>query len=583
MKSLLFFFLGIVLTSLSYAQFEVEKETDINRRGGSIALGTEVLNTGELLYFNALGEGRGNQLYAFDGDRHLRITSFSNTFLNGEVKEKKQSPFPIGAVTSHYYLFNNKTLFFAQGELTPRGLYAYEKGILKRLFECRSIGGKYTEYQGSLLFEVMLSPKQRIGSETAEDSVGRRVVMLQLDKNGKASLFARGKTQYEQCFGNQLLTFENEVFVCKSGVMYSTTGKKIYPDLRFSKYLDIQELFVFKEKLFFTANKGNGNGLFSFDKNGVIREHGTTTPNYHVLNSMPAFVTDSAVFFLNHSEKFGTELYHFDGVHEPKIASDMSAINKSSLVESMTYERGQLFFTAKRAGEQSFRLYQFNKDTLMEVELKGVYDIQNVEFFKGSLHFTADSKYDGREWYSFSPPIPPRVRDYYFTINDYSKSGYKIGTIEVLNEDQRGLRFEIASGDPNGIFRMSPSSGVLSIENPQFLDGSVLKQHQLKIRVSNREMSSYANVYISVRESEDFTFDGLTEKLLFFPDFSRKGVLTTNVLPDGSVVKVYTMKRMMVDQVVVKDGAITLGNYPAGLYILNVKGIENYFQRIEMQ
>jgi len=578
-----FFITLIVLPALLSAQSDIVNQTNINRKGSSFSLGSEFLAGENEIYFNASGEGRGSQLYHYDGDRHLRLTSFFDSYLNAEIKEKEQSPIPLGAITSQYKYFGDKLFFYAKGEMTPGGLYYYHKGLVSSVFKCAQIGKVSTEFNGKLLLEVELGEEHRIGNESKDDSVGKRVVIFQIGMNGKASLFARGKGKYQSCFADNIVSFNGELFIVKSGRLYSTKGNRIFEDPRFQNYKNVGDLFLFDDKLYFSGIENGTTTLVSYDKNGVFRDHGNVVPNHEILNSIEPVVLSDKVFFVSRSESNGVSLYKLEKNKKAVEFRSLEFSNGGAHVESLISASNQLFATLRTAGENYFNLYQINRDTTLDLDVTDVFDIRDLCLFKGELYFSALSKKDGRELYSISPKVPPKVRDHHFVISDYNKSGFKIGTIEVANKGQRGLEFEIISGNGAGIFKLAEHTGVLSIERANRIDASKQKRYFLKVKVSNRDISSYLNVTIDIKRSVQFSFDGLEEKLLFFPDFSRKGVLTAGNVEDGTVVNVYTLSQEMIDQLVVRDGSIQLGTYPTGIYILNIVGENNYYQRIEMQ
>ena len=568
---------------MAIAQSDIENQTNINRKGSSFSLGSEFKTSPTLLFFNASGEGRGSQLYQYDGNRHLRLTSFSDSYLNLDVKEKEQSPFPLGAITSQYSYFGEKLFFYAKGELTPGGMYYYQKGLVANVFKCAQIGNVSTVHNSRLLIEVELGAEHRIGNESQEDSVGRRIVLFQIGPNGKAALFARGKNNCLRSFADHIESFNDEVFLSKNGIMYTTTGGKIFKDSRFRGYTSVGELFQFDNKLYFKAKTEGGLQLMSYDKKGVFRKHGAHVPNHELILPIRPTAANDKLFFVSRDPELGVSLFKLEKNQKAKPFRSLKFSKGATHVESLISAGNQLFVTLRGAEQNDFNLYQVNRDTILDLDVSDVFDIRDLSLFQHQLYFSAASKTDGREMYSISPKIPPKVRDHHFVIRDYNKSGYKIGEIEVYNKGQRGLKYEIVSGNQRGIFKLAQHSGVLSIARATMIDTKKQKKFFLKVKVSNRDISSFLTVTIDIKTSVKFSFDGLVEKLLFFPDFSRKGVLTAGNVKDGTVVNVYTIGQEMVDQLVVTDGFIRLGTYPTGIYILNIIGKNNYYQRIEMQ
>lgn len=564
------------------AQTDVRKHTDINRSGSSFAIGVHALKGTNRLYFNASGEGRGNQLYEYDGDQHLRLTSFTDSWKNPDIKEKRQSKIPLGAKCLPITEFNGRVFFFAEGELTPPGLYAHANGKTALIFKTTSVGRAFTRFEGNLICEVELGVRNKFDKKGETDTLGRRISLIQILPDGRTSVFASGKTEFSDCFSDAMLVFGNELFLSKGGKIFSTTGKKVFADSRFQSFSHAAGLFHFEDRMYFKAEKEGRAGLYSYDKNGVFRFHGDAWHGKNLIH-VPKLVADKQYTYFLCGRGEGVAVYRLGKGLNAQILGNMKFDGGGVHVESMEIIDDQLFLSIRPPGENSFQLFQWNKDTLLPLDIRYQYDMRDLIYFKNQLFYTAKSKADGSEFYSFEPLMPPKVSDYTFTISDYNKSGFKIGTIEASAPNMQGLDFEIVSGNVHNIFKVNQYTGALSIEKAHNMDTDLKKTYNLRVRVGNREICSYSNVTIHIKESVNFVFEGLQEKLLFFPDFSRKGVLTAEDIPDGTVVNVYTIGQEMVDQLIVRDGSIVLGSYPTGIYILNIQGINNFYQRIEMQ
>ncbi|MCB9245584.1 MAG: cadherin repeat domain-containing protein [Flavobacteriales bacterium] len=582
MKALFRILILALFAEPAFAQPDVQKHTDINRNGTSFAVGVHTLNTGNRLYFNASGEGRGNQLYEYDGDQHLRITSFTDTWKNPEVKEKRQANHPLGATCLPLIEFEEKVFFFAKGELTPPGIYYHHNGITTQAYRTTAVGSAHAIFNDKLVCEVELGVRSKLDPKGKTDTLGRRIALLAFDARGKAAFFAEGRSEYKDCFADAMLVFNNELFLSKGGKIFSTTGKKVVADSRFNTFQKAAGLFLFHDRMYFNAEKEGKRGLYSYDKNGVFRYHGAAWPGKELIHS-PDAVSDRTYYYFASSTPTGTGIFRMAANANAEMIGSMNFKGSAVHFESMVMIENQLFISMRAPGENSFNIFQWNKDTLIPIEVRYQYDLRNLKYFKDQLFFTAKSKADGSEYFSLEPIMPPKVQDYSFTISDYNKSGFKIGTIEAVAPDVENLSFEIVSGNEHEIFKVNQYTGVLSIERAHNMDTDLKKTYHLKVRVGNREICSYSNVTIQIKASVDFVFEGLKEKLLFFPDFSRKGVLTAENIPNGTVVNVYTIGQEMVDQLVVRDGCIFLGSYPTGIYILNIQGENNFYQRIEMQ
>jgi hypothetical protein len=186
--------------------------------------------------------------------------------------------------------------------------------------------------------------------------------------------------------------------------------------------------------------------------------------------------------------------------------------------------------------------------------------------------------------YTSAPLLPPRVRDTSFVVFDFWPNGRRIGQIKATSLSRKGsLRYYVASGNPQSAFTIDELTGDLKVNNEKYLYTSGKEAYDLVVQVKEkRKGSSYAKVHLTVQHETKFDATDLRETLMFFPDFGRANTLNSRQVANGVPVYVYDVNFKMVDVITVENGRLVLGEYPAGLYILNVRNNENLYQKIEL-
>ena len=106
----------------------------------------------------------------------------------------------------------------------------------------------------------------------------------------------------------------------------------------------------------------------------------------------------------------------------------------------------------------------------------------------------------------------------------------------------------------------------------------------LEVKVITSCFKPVVKVPIDLLVAKPLDMNKLEERFLFYPDFSKKGILLTNVLEDGEHITIFTDDLRMIDDLVVQNKSILFSGYPAGIYIVNAKNqYRNYYQKIEIK
>ena len=228
---------------------------------------------------------------------------------------------------------------------------------------------------------------------------------------------------------------------------------------------DPQYFTVFKNKLFFSANDSvHGRELWQYDELATTMVYdinaGTgdgCVVNYDYQNRNPVF--GSTMYFEGYDSLHGAELFKYDGINPPQIATDIDSGIESSSPQIFATYNGKLYFAANSIAH-GMELYAYDTLTHLAKRLTDIdtnagessMDIeqgQTMMAFKNKLYFTATDGALGMELYVYDPTVDSTgtlVAD----INPGSDDGKPFGYF-VLNNY---LYFVASDGvHGNGLYR----------------------------------------------------------------------------------------------------------------------------------
>jgi hypothetical protein len=178
----------------------------------------------------------------------------------------------------------------------------------------------------------------------------------------------------------------------------------------------------------------------------------------------------------------------------------------------------------------------------------------------------------------------PSVKFSEVILMENTPKGRKVGQVVVDKKNSKKLRYDIVGGNPGNAFTIDPYDGSIYVQNPAGLNAKKNPHMDLEVKVITSCFKPVVKVPIDLLVAKPLDMNNLEERFLFYPDFSKKGILLTNVLEDGEHITIFTDDLRMIDDLVVQNKSILFSGYPAGIYIVNAKNqYRNYYQKIEIK
>ena len=146
------------------------------------------------------------------------------------------------------------------------------------------------------------------------------------------------------------------------------------------------------------------------------------------------------------------------------------------------------------------------------------------------------------------PNHPPAIADQSFFVDEHSAMYAPVYLVEADDPDPDGdiLRFAILGGDPNGVFRIDPATGLIQVMRPEYLDYETMpRRYDLTVQVSDTgvpSLSSQATVTINVMDIDE-SKTGFTLSSTSIPEHRPAGAVVGEFLssnPDAQSSMVYT-------------------------------------------
>jgi len=556
--------LTFLITGLSLLGFSQSATRIWQTTGLTFPHGFNPFEADNSIFFNAFHPNKGFQLFQLKGDRLIQMSSFKQKLGKKDDPENIQ-----GAQTSHYAWFNNQLYFFVAGKGVTSGIYSYSFGKPKLIYECQSMSNGY-------LIGKTLSTQVRV---IENDST--RFHHIIIDNYLKVRRYKLD--QINICSDLVMSNGKNY------GVLNGNLGELVVSEQRVDFYSVLLEnplmgyfhsLKSLKDGLAFMCYLEGQPHVGTIDHSSIVRTYEFTDRlmgrNLHCQPKNDE--TATAAYFVLHDQENTTLMELKVGV----IPREIGDVPEQSDITGSTLLKKQMVLSMSNGYESN--LYQINGRDLVEQEIRYIDHPNRVTQLNGNLVYLA--KENNQEFiFTSDPLLPPKVETSNFTIFDFYASGREVGMVNAKSQNKRGrLHYNIISGNDGDVFKVNPSTGVITIDNARNLRRNKKPSYTVRVEVSERNKgSSVATVNFTVNEGRPFNHTNLRETLMFFPDFSRPNTLTSTKLPDGETVLVYDINFNMVDLLFVENGVIKLPSYPPGMYILNVRNKENLYQKIELQ
>lgn len=524
------------------------------------------MSTPNALYFNAYHPKAGFQLYRLEGESLKQITSFKQ-----KLTKKQPVEDLTGGQTSNYAWFNNRLYFFAKGKGMKSGIYSYDQYKVRLVYECeRMSNGFAQEGENMLATQVAVKSADSLTYYHVSIDPYFKVKRIPLNDGGMCS---------------EIAWFDQIYYGVRAGILgklkfYPTRADFIPLSYGEGQLEYVSELTTLNNTLCFFAQRMYGPVL------GFINNEGQ--PALHVLpgkrhgacietHGKSDYGGDNAYFMVH--EPDSSHFMVWDGSNQPYA---LQSFGRGSRLTGSGVSLKQHIFSISSPTHTN--LFQVNGNRLIEQNLRYITKPNYVASYKENLVYLANES--RREYlYTSAPLMPPMVTNTSYSVFDFWQNGRKVGPVLAKSINRGGrLRYYMAGGNEEGVFKVDEYTGMVSVDNHKALRTSGQNIYHLEVEVQEkRRGSSIAEVDILVKYARPFSQTNLRETLMFFPDFKRVKTLTTTKLPDGETVMVYDMNFQMVDMLEIRQGAIVLGSYTPGMYLLNVRNKENLYQKIELQ
>jgi hypothetical protein len=557
------FLLSLLFLSIGMLSFGQSATRIWQTTGLTFPHGFTPFEADKSIFFNAYHASKGFQLFQLKGDRLIQVSSFKQKL------EKKEDPENIqGAQTSHYAWFNNQLYFFAAGKGVKSGIYSFSFGKPRLVYACDAMSN------GFLRGKTLATQVRLIDGDS---SAFHHIIIDSYLKVRRYKL-----DQINMCSDLVISNGKNY------GVLNGVLGEVVVSDQRVDFYSvqfdnpnfgNCASLTSLKDGLAFMVYANGAPHIGTINHSGDIRTYGYPDRVFGKKIHCEPYNDETAAkaYFVIQNQQVSTLMEMKIG-KEPREVKDLPELSD---ITSSTLLKKQTVLSIASAYEAN--IYQINGTELVEQEIRYIDHPNMVTQLNGTLVYLA--RENNKEFiYASDPLLPPKVETSSFTIFEFWPSGRVVGMVNAKSQNRKGrLRYKIVSGNDGDVFRVDPSSGVLTINNARKLKKNKKPSYSVRVEVSEKHKgSSIATVNITVNEGRPFSHNNLRETLMFFPDFSRVNTLTTTKLPDGETVLVYDLNFNMVDLLFVENSAIILPAYPPGLYILNVRNKENLYQKIEL-
>jgi|GEM_PF-5417707 len=568
----------LLLCFFSYQSFGQRPKavTDINRKGGSFPVGVEVINTGKELLFNAYDNKKGNQLYIYDGKSVECVSRFNDSYRNGRFEAEEQSKIALGAISHSFIQYKNSVIFSAMGELTKPSVYRYQDGGIDKLKSNLQTSSIYCQVGDNIYF---------IGSKKVEDDETEEITWVK----GFYKIEDGESIQKLKLFDD--LAGKIKSMCVSNGQLHFITNRKLYKydgdnyeSLQTFEADALESVVNIGGKVYVWAYKNRKKALMSAENGRAITSRlvknrdriGIIPPVLHSAD-LKVYVEDGYHRYndlvLSNSQNFAK------GEFPRGVFSGRAKVEE---IQSFVWFEGNILICMKEKGRRDYNLWMYSKDTLIKYRFKRVKNIQAINYLNSKLYFTAEEGSKGRELYEYIPYEAPELVDQSFSTMEKVGAGTSMGKVKVMDLNGKIAKFKIVGGNKNQAFKIDEYTGEITVNNKAELVYRRNREFTLTIEVDNKYLSSTCQAKITLQESKYLNRNNLQERFLFFPDFTRPGILKTSVLNNGETIEIYNTNLRMIDKTVVSNGEIQLGNYPPGIYYLNANnGRRNFVQKME--
>lgn len=547
--ALLFLFTGV------QAQ-KTENIADINSKGDAFPFGHKLFQ-GERICFQAFDRNGNSGLYTLDESGTVVIHTFNQ---NSRV-----------VLVSQVISAAGKVLFSTTNDSLQSGIWLWNgEGKAKLIHPDAQLGEAYAARNGKILVNAVIP-----------------------GKNGNMWSLEDGKLQRESSFDNyidnlaveRMLIWKDKWLVSYRDRFYLFDGTSVSLYEPAGKNVDLREPFVFKGQLYFSAKDSRDNlSLKSVNIADKLSNRGHVVPNAYCMDAFAPLIGDDKVYFLSNPDADGAAIYSLSETENPKRIEDKFYKETDSRFSSYCVNKDGLFFCTKPSHRSDYSIWQYAMDTLIPYQLENAKNPISLAPWGEDLLMIARHDIYDREPMKLSTFQFPSVKFADVVLMENTPKGRKVGQVVVDKKNSKKLRYDIVGGNPGDVFTIDPYDGSIYVQNPKGLDAKKNPHMDLEVKVITSCFKPVVKVPVDLLVAKPLDMNKLEERFLFYPDFSRKGYLMTNVLEDGEHISIFTDDLRMIDELVVQNKSIYFSGFPSGVYIVNAKNqYRNYYQKIEIK
>lgn len=555
-KNLIFIlFLSLFVNGDANAQ-KTESIADINSKGDAFPFGHKMFQ-GEKICFQAFDRNGNTGLYTLNEKGTVAIHQFSNT---DHV-----------ILVSQVISAEGKILFSTVNDSLQAGIWLWTgEGKARLIHPDAVLGEAYAARNGKILVNASIPGKSGF------------IWTLEQGKLQRASAFDK---YVDNLAVDRMLIWKDKWLISYRDRFYLYDGATVSLYEPAGKNIALREPFVFKGQLYFSAADSRNNlSLKSVNIADKVLNRGNIVPNAFCMDAFSPLIGDDKAYFLSNPNEEGAAIYSLTETGNPQPIEDKFYQEKDSRFSSYCVNKDGLFFCTKPSHRSDYSIWQYAMDTLIPYQLEGAKNPISVAPWGEDLLMIARHNTYDREPLKLTTFQFPSVKFSEVILMENTPKGRKVGQVVVDKKNSKKLRYDIVGGNPGNAFTIDPYDGSIYVQNPAGLNAKKNPHMDLEVKVITSCFKPVVKVPIDLLVAKPLDMNKLEERFLFYPDFSKKGILLTNVLEDGEHITIFTDDLRMIDDLVVQNKSILFSGYPAGIYIVNAKNqYRNYYQKIEIK
>ena len=311
------------------------------------------------LYFSASEiNSNNNELWVYDANNPL---SSSNPKMLVDLNDDlSTSSFPKNFVSYNGKLFfRDNTYLYAYNSAEPISLTNPKKignngnGLI--VYNNRLYYEEATEYPKSWLW--VYDDTQSISSDNPKKLNNDLLINSTSLGFRFSSIVFNNKLYY--C-GSNSNDGNYELYVYNSNLTISNTNPKKISEINIGNKPSIPKDFtILNNKLYFTANDGTGDELWSYNEVSNPTKAYDLDPNPYGGYFQSKTLYNSKMYFSGHNNNYGTELWRYDGINNPELVADINVGADFSIPKKLTVYNNKLFFNADN-GTQGRELWFYD-------------------------------------------------------------------------------------------------------------------------------------------------------------------------------------------------------------------------------